>query len=256
MTQEKQGKNMKCRILSWLALALTLLSGPAFAVQPVLVYEWQVEQGKAGAFAAALDELQSSAVGKDRSAQVQLQATTFNGVNPATHRVVVLYPSLTEMDQWNTKFFGSKAQETFSTAISEIATPVAQSMTVPVQSWGTVSSKDTHWDSISVLATNPMGTLTSLDELMNAPEMTDFPGQIWLVQVLRGQASPGGYMTHQIYIGYESLSELDAWSDKMYQTEAWQKYIAAASQNFTVVNRETVVWLNAYEHSYSLEEFE
>ena len=36
---------MKCRISSWLALALTLLSGAAFAVQPVLVYEWQVEQG-------------------------------------------------------------------------------------------------------------------------------------------------------------------------------------------------------------------
>ncbi|NCF45120.1 MAG: hypothetical protein GWP70_09915 [Proteobacteria bacterium] len=247
---------MKRKVSIWLVAVFTLLSGTAFAVQPVLVYEWQVEQGKAGAFAAALDDLQNSAVGKDRSAQVQLQATTFNGVNPATHRVVVLYPSLTEMDQWNAKFLGSKTQETFTTAISEIATPVAQSMTVPMQSWGTVSSKDTHWDSISILAANPVGTLASLDELMNAPEMADFPGQIWLVQVLRGQASPGGHMTHQIYIGYENLSELDAWSDKMYQTEAWQKYIAAASQNFTVVNRETVVWLRAYEHSYSLEEFE
>ena len=47
------------------------------------------EAGKAGDFAAALDTLQKSKIAQDRTAQLHL-IYGFNGVNPATHRVVVI----------------------------------------------------------------------------------------------------------------------------------------------------------------------
>ena len=236
--------------------ALALISSSVMAVQPILTYEWQVEPGKATEFAEAFDALQKSKLAQDRTAQVQLQSTNFNGSNPATHRIVVLYPSLTEMDKWNSKRADSSDGAAFVSKANKVAKPVAQYITVPMKNWGTVSNKDTHWDSISMNVTDPAAVLAGLDEMMTSAELKDFPGELWLVQVLRGQAGAGGHMTHQMYIGYESLSELDAYSDKLYQTKAWQTYLGEASKSFTITNRETVNWLKAYEHNYSLEDFE
>ena len=239
-----------------IAGALALISSSVLAVQPILTYEFQVEPGKAAEFAEAFDALQKSKLGQDRTAQVQLQSISFNGASPTTHSIVVLYPSMTEMDKWTLKNANSKEGAAFRAVASKISKPVTQYITVPMKSWGTVSSKDTHWDSISMNVTDPAAVLAGLDEMMTSAELQDFPGELWLVEVLRGQSSATGHMTHQIYVGYESLSELDAWTDKLHKTAAWQKWLGVASQSFTITNRETANWLKAYEHSYSLEDFE
>ncbi len=247
---------MNNKIKVMIAGALALISSSVLAVQPILTYEFQVEPGKAAEFAEAFDALQKSKLGQDRTAQVQLQSISFNGASPTTHSIVVLYPSMTEMDKWTLKNANSKEGAAFRAVASKISKPVTQYITVPMKSWGTVSSKDTHWDSISMNVTDPAAVLAGLDEMMTSAELQDFPGELWLVEVLRGQSSATGHMTHQIYVGYESLSELDAWSDKLHKTAAWQKWLGVASQSFTITNRETANWLKAYEHSYSLEDFE
>ena len=91
---------------------------------------------------------------------------------------------------------------------------------------------------------------------MGSKDLSEFPGQVWLVQLFRGHAGSGGTMTHQIAIGWESMSEMEAFNDEMYQTKAWQKWIGIASKSFTIVNRESISWLKAYEHNYSLEDFD
>ena len=247
---------MNNKIKVMIAGALALISSSVLAVQPILTYEFQVEPGKAAEFAEAFDALQKSKLGQDRTAQIQLQSISFNGASPTTHSIVVLYPSMTEMDKWTLKNANSKEGAAFRAVASKISKPVTQYITVPMKSWGTVSSKDTHWDSISMNVTDPAAVLAGLDEMMTSAELQDFPGELWLVEVLRGQSSATGHMTHQIYVGYESLSELDAWSDKLHKTAAWQKWLGVASQSFTITNRETANWLKAYEHSYSLEDFE
>ena len=247
---------MNNKIKVMIAGALALISSSVLAVQPILTYEFQVEPGKAAEFAEAFDALQKSKLGQDRTAQVQLQSISFNGASPTTHSIVVLYPSMTEMDKWTLKNANSEEGAAFRAVASKISKPVTQYITVPMKSWGTVSSKDTHWDSISMNVTDPAAVLAGLDEMMTSAELQDFPGELWLVEVLRGQSSATGHMTHQIYVGYESLSELDAWSDKLHKTAAWQKWLGVASQSFTITNRETANWLKAYEHSYSLEDFE
>tara|TARA_Y100000766_G_C18830816_1_gene567959 strand:+ start:177 stop:920 length:744 start_codon:yes stop_codon:yes gene_type:complete len=239
-----------------MATTLMLMSSTLLATQPVLVWEWQVAPGKAGDFAAAFDDLQQSKVGQDRTAQVQLQSVTFNGTSPATHRVVALYPSLAELEKWNSKLMGSQAQQAFGSAIAEIATPVSQTISVPMQNWGEVSSDDVYWDLISINASDPASVLSGMNELMGSKDLSEFPGQVWLVQLFRGHAGSGGTMTHQIAIGWESMSEMEAFNDEMYQTKAWQKWIGIASQSFTIVNRESISWLKAYEHNYSLEDFD
>ena len=247
---------MNITIKFLMAAVLTFMSSAVLATQPIIVWEWQIAPGNTGDFTAAFDDLQKSKIGQDRTAQIQLQTVTFNGASPATHRVVALYPSLAELEKWNAKFMGSEAQQAFGSAISEIAAPVSQTISVPVQNWGNVESDDVHWDLISINATDPASILAGMNELMNSKELSDFPGQVWLVQLFRGNAGSGGTMTHQIAIGWESMSEMEAFNDKMYQTKAWQKWFGIAAKSFTIVNRETIAWLKAYEHNYSLEDFD
>ena len=247
---------MKSKILGALFAALILTSGILHAAPTVIVYEWAVQAGKAGEFAVALDTLQKSDVSKDRTAQLHLEAIGFNGVNPATHRVVVLYPSIAEMEKWNKKFVGSDAGNAFLKTINDISSPVGQYMEQPLKSWGTVSNKDKVFDVVRLQVSDPAATLAGLNALMRAPETKGFPGQIWLIQVVRGNAAPSGRITHQIVVGYESLAEMEAWQDYMLTTNAWKTWSDVARNSFIVTNRFTVNWLAVYEHNYTLEDFE
>lgn len=247
---------MKNKIIMAVSALLLAAAGWVQAGQTVLVYEWTVQAGKAGEFAAALDTLQKSSIAKDRTAQLHLESIGFNGANPATHRVVVLYPSLAEMESWNAKFSGSDESNAFVQSVSQIATPVAQYMESPLKSWGEVSNDDVVFDVVRLQVNDPAATLAGLDALMNSPEAKEFPGQIWLIQVASGNAAPDGRVTHQIVVGYESLAEMEAWSDYMYQTKSWQTWTGVASSSFTVMNRFFVQWVAIYDHNYTLEDFD
>ena len=133
---------------------------------------------------------------------------------------------------------------------------VSQYMGSPIQSWGSVSNEDTFWDVIRITATDPAAVAKGLNALMTSSDTKAFPGQIWLIQVVRGQASAAGRVTHEIAIGYESMAEMESWSEKMGNTKAWQEWLGIAGSSFTIANRYNVSWLKAYEHGYSLEEFE
>ena len=151
-------------------------------------------------------------------------------MNPATHRVVVLYPSIAEMESWNQKFSGSDAGKAFLDSINGIASPVAQYMEQPLQNWGTVSNDDMVFDIVRLQVSDAAATAAGLDALMNAPESKDFPGQTWLIQVVRGNSAPDGRVTHQIVVGYESLAEMEAWQDYMLTTEAWKTWVGVAQR--------------------------
>ena len=73
---------------------------------------------------------------------------------------------------------------------------------------------------------------------------------------MRGNAAPDGRVTHQIVVGYESLTEMEAWSDYMVTTKAWQKWTDIAQNSFVVTNRFYVDWLVGYDHNYTLEDFD
>ena len=62
----------------------------------------------------------------------------------------------------------------------------------PIQSWGNVSNEDTFWDVIRITATDPAAVAKGLNALMTSSDAKAFPGQIWLIQVVRGQASAAG----------------------------------------------------------------
>ena len=238
------------------AASLLLTSAISKASETAIVYEWAVKPGEANSYAQAVDRLQKSKIGGDRTAQLQLQSISFDGANPTTHRVVALYPSLAESEKWNAKFNGSKEQAAFMNSINKVATSVSQYMAKPVMSWGEVSNSDTVFDLVRIEVTNPQAIASGLDTMMNSADAKEFPGQIWLVEIRRGQASPDGRVTHEIVVGYESLSEMETWLDYMYQTQAWANWLETASQHMTVVNRSIFNMLATYNHNYSLEDFD
>lgn len=79
---------MKYKILG--ALMALFFFGQVSAAPVVAVTEWKVKPGQALAFAKAIDDLQQTDLAKDRTAQLQLQASSYNGVNPATDRKSVV----------------------------------------------------------------------------------------------------------------------------------------------------------------------
>lgn len=238
------------------ALMALFFSVQVSAAPVVAVTEWKVKPGQAPAFAKAIDDLQQTDLAKDRTAQLQLQASSYNGVNPATHRITILYPSLAEMESWTARFNGSKEQANVMAGLSDNAEVVSQYMGSPIQNWGEVSNDDVFWDVIRITATNPAAVAQGLNALMSSVETKAFPGQIWLVQVVRGQASAAGRVTHEIAIGYQSMAEMEAWTEKMEKTKAWQTWLGVVANSFTIANRYNVSWLKAYEHNYTLEDFE
>ena len=244
------------QLLILIASIALLGSTIAQASETALVYEWAVQPGQANTYAAAVETLQKSKLAGDRTAQLQLQSVSFDGANPTTHRVVVLYPSLAESETWNTKFNGSKEQTAFQNSINEVATSVSQYMAKPLMSWGEVSNNDTVFDLVRVRVTNPQAIAAGLDSLMKSGDAKGFPGQIWLVEIRRGQASPDGRVTHEIVVGYESMAEMEKWLDYIYQTKAWANWVEIASQHMIVVNRSLFNMLATYNHNYSLEDFD
>ena len=240
-----------------LITSITILASTmARASETALVYEWAVQPGQDSTYAEAIESLQKSKLAGDRTAQLQLQSVSFDGANPTTHRVVVLYPSLAESETWNAKFSGSREQTDFMNSINKVATSVNQYMAKPIMSWGEVSNNDTVFDLVRIQVTNPQAIAAGLDGLMKSADAEGFPGQIWLVEIRRGQASPDGRVTHEIVVGYESMAEMEKWLDYMYQTKAWANWVEIASQHMIVVNRSLFNMLATYNHNYSLEDFD
>ena len=240
-----------------LITSITILASTmARASETALVYEWAVQPGQDNTYAEAIESLQKSKLAGDRTAQLQLQSVSFDGANPTTHRVVVLYPSLAESEKWNAKFSGSREQTDFMNSVNRVATSVNQYMAKPVMSWGEVSNNDTVFDLVRIQVTNPQAIAAGLDGLMKSGDAEGFPGQIWLVEIRRGQASPDGRVTHEIVVGYESMAEMEKWLDYIYKTKAWAAWVEIASQHMIVVNRSLFNMLATYNHNYSLEDFD
>ena len=242
-------------LIIFLTSAAFFTSTFAHASETAFVYEWAVQPGEEDTYAAAIETLQKSKLAGDRTAQLQLQSVSFDGSNPTTHRVVVLYPNLSESEEWTAKFNGSKEQTAFSESVNAVARSVSQYMAKPLMSWGEVSNSDAVFDLVRVRVTNPRAIASGLDSLMKSSDAKDFPGQIWLVEIRRGQASPDGRVTHEIVVGYESLTEMEEWLDYIYQTKAWTNWVEIASQHMIVVNRSLFNMLATYNHNYSLEDF-
>ena len=72
--------------------------------------------------------------------------------------------------------------------------------------------------------------LLGMNELMGSKDLSDFPSQVWLVQLFRGHAGSGGTMIHQIAIGWESKSEMEAFNDDMYQKKRGKNGLASRAR--------------------------
>ena len=220
------------------------------------IMQFQVQPGQAAAALQAFDELQSSDAGSSRTASVQFQSIYFNGISPATHAVVVLYPSRAEHERWRKSMAGSADFRKFQKAMRKVATPVAQSANSPIKGWGTLSSKDKAWSAIRLRVSNPAKLLQAMDTMLTSPEFKDFTGQVWLSAIDAGNVNHDGFASHIITIGHESFTEMEQWTDYANTTEAWSTYLRTISDVVDRVSTERVEHLRVYDHDMSIEDFQ
>ena len=238
------------------AVFMLLAVNQAQAGQLWNIMQWQIQPGKEAAALKAMDDLQKSDAAKSRTASVQFQSISFNGSSPATHAVVVLYPSHAEQERWRKSMAGSPEIRKFQRSMRNIATPVAQSSNSPIKGWGTVSNKDTVWSAIRLRVSNPVQLLQAMDTMMTSADFKDFTGQVWLSSIDAGNVNYDGFASHIITIGHESFAEMEQWSDYSNTTAAWSTYLQTISQVVERVSTERVEFLRVYDHNMTLEELD
>ena len=154
---------MKTYLSLVFVLALSLGASPnALSAQIWNVTDLKVEPGEEETVSEALAKLQKTAVAKNRRAAVQLQRYLFNGSNPATHSLVVLYPNRAENQKANQNFASTDDFEKWSEKMMDVAEIVYNGSNRTLKGWGTVSNDDRIWLGIYLNVKDPLGFLAAM----------------------------------------------------------------------------------------------
>ena len=238
------------------ASVLLLTSSLSFA-STWSVYEVQVKQSDVPAVAAALDKFMQSDVGKSMPGGVHLNATLFGGTSKATHAFVLLFPDLATQLDGQASVPTTQAGQEFDASMDALATPVANWTNSMLKVWGTPSNSDRFHQVTRFYTTDPLAVLAAQEKLMSDPSMADFPGQVGLSQTALGNrlGANGAQTTHVFTVAYESVKEMEGWSNYLNSQPAWAKYLQTMSGFATFMGTELVTNAAVYDAEMDLETF-
>jgi hypothetical protein len=226
---------MNLSIKALLFGAAAILSSGVMAAPSFKIYEVAVPLSKQAAVLEATDTFMQSKKGKSYKGGLHVNTILANGISPATHSFVLLMDSMAAIEEWETGLVGDPDIAKFWAALDANSTPVSQYMGSLIKTWGDISNNDRVWMITRFRTTDPMAVVRAQDKL-SAATRDDFPGQVVLHSIPVG--SRGGanndYSTHMLVAGYESVAEMEAWSNNMNAQPAWAEYLGSL--------RSTVTW--------------
>lgn len=209
-------------------LLATLCAAQAGAAPGWDVTSFATSPQDAPKIVAAMDRWMSGA-GADYPGTVTLYANEADGNDPATHTIIVTYPSMAESERYAA---GVAADEEKSEAWAELmavftehATPAQTVRGAFVRSWGEVDPQDSVWMHHMITARDAPAVVAAMDRWMASPTGKRAPAQLHLSRVVAGGV---GSPSHVVSIGYASLSELEAWQDSLVENEDYATFLEAA----------------------------
>ncbi len=213
------------QVIGILTLAIVLVSSQAVHAASWGLLNFTISPQDAGKVVAAADKLMSSSVGKEFSGKLIFQAISANGADPATHAFVPIYKSAAEREMFVSKLQADPAWTAFQKATSGISKPVSQSLYRTMKSWGDLAETDHVWMAHAFAVSDPPAFLAALESLMASGTGKNFPGQVYLSEVVAGGISP---VTHVISVGYASEAEMESWEKTRDASADWTSYLAAS----------------------------
>jgi len=213
-----------CTLLSCAVLlcATSAAAGPGYSATGV-----SVKGADAAKVVAAFDKLNASAVMKGRKSRAFLLANVADGVDPASHTLVVVSPSLASSEAFRDKLLADPAWAEWTSTLSSLATVTMAARFQTLKSWGDISDADVIWESFTCNVTDPAAFLAAHDRFMAGAQGKAFPGQVHIVALAAGGGMP---YTHAIDVGWASEAEMEAWRDGIATNAEWLAYLDAANK--------------------------
>jgi hypothetical protein len=193
-------------LIAGLLASQAAIAGPGYTVTGFVT-----TPANASKLQAAWDKLSTAAIMKDRTSRGLLMVNAYDGDNPATHSLVVLFPSLASAEAFRAKLFADPAWAEWQNSLSGLGTLGATIRYQTLRSWGDFSDADVVWENFAFRVKDVPAFIAANERFMASAPGKAFPGQVHAVAVAAGGMSP---VSHQLNVGWASDAELEAWSDK------------------------------------------
>ena len=193
----------------------SLLSSAALAAPGWEVTSFSTSPQNAPKIVAAMDEWMSGS-GGDFPGQVTLYANEADGTDPATHTIVVTYPSVAVNEAYGQKV--ASDEEILAEwmklmgVFGENATPAQTMRGTFARSWGEADPNDSVWIHHFITAQDAGAVVAAFESWMNSETGKKAPGQVHISGVVAGGM---GSPSHIVSIGYSSQAEMETWTDSL-----------------------------------------
>jgi hypothetical protein len=173
---------------------------------------------------AAYDKWMTSAAAKQFKGRVVMAAVMADGADPASHVLSWTYKSMAEYDAYSVAALSDPARDEFLAAVVPVAQLVLTGRTVLVRSWGDVNDTDTIWETHFLDVSDPAAVLAAQDAYFASPMGKAFPGQVHISAIIAGGLDAPSHIAR---VGWASVAEMEAFSDKYANDPDWAKFLTA-----------------------------
>lgn len=170
-----------------------------------------------GALVASMDTLFES--GAMDGYQISLWANSFDGTNPATHTIVARFEDYETHDRLTAQRLAHPGWARFGLAVRDVSQVTSTALVVERMANGRVEPDHRAGAAFIVSVADPAKYAAALSRMLDS---TDNPGSTRLVELRFG----GEGATHAVVTSAPSLSELHAWTDELFASDAYRRFSA------------------------------
>lgn len=218
-----------------LSLAPQLLKAQAFWID----HSWQVAPNNEKRFMTAFEEFRKSEIYQQFKGKIWFNVNVADGADPATHSFATVYDSLEEFEELSAQLAVNDDWFKFRRALSAAGNLVTTTTYMHVSGYGHHPKDKSAFVGSIAQVTNPRAYIASLDEMMAANYMADFPGSLDVWQILSG-GPPSA--SHLVVFGYDRFSEGVNYFNKMANNPEFTASFANLSQHRNLLG---TIWVNS-----------
>jgi hypothetical protein len=163
---------------------------------------------------------------KGRKSRSFLLAHTADGIDPSSHSLVVVNPSLAVAEEFRVKLLADPAWAEWTATLSSIASVTFTARMRTIGSWGDISDTDAVWESFACTVKDEAAFVAAHDRFFASETGKKGPAQVHVAAVA---AAGGAPYTHVIDVGWASEAEMEAWREANASNADWLAYVDAAS---------------------------
>lgn len=151
--------------------------------------------------------------GKKSQNRILLLSHVADGMNPATHSFVTIFPSVASSESFSKSVVENEKHMaewmSFLSKVVPLSRITSTTRNTHIRAWGNVNNEDKVWISHGLSSNDGRGVYRAVNEWMSSDTGKKFPGQLHMFATVAGSPS-----SHSIVIGYKSQAEMEEWGEQ------------------------------------------